>query len=356
MIYILVFLHTILYAFIYNKRKRYILNKKIFILKKFFLFIIMILPAIIIAGIRYGISIDYFKVYVKGFNIITNNLKDSEFEIGFTYLVKLCSLLLNESWFMFFFVSAITIIIYFISFNYSKNYFISTILFFITGIYFDSFNGIRQYIVCSIFLYCYKFIIANNWKYYFLIMGLCILIHTSAIFTLPFFFLSKIKINKKYYIIILCFLLLFNEQLYKLIIFIISLIPKYNQYILRNTITLQISFSASGVITAAIALFPCIFIETKMLKFKEGFFLYNMMMFGLLIAISSSFFPFAERLLYYSKTYILLAIPYACSLFNKKRRIFFESIILGLLSCMNFIGIFFLNWYAVLPYITIFDK
>ena len=193
MTYIFIFVYTAFLAYIYSKRKRST-SKKLTVkkIKNAGLFLLMIIPSILIAGLRYGISVDYVKVYERGFSIISNNYNNSEFEIGFTWLVKLCSIINDNAWFMFLTVSLITICIYFKAFDISKNYLFSVLLFFGAGVYFDSFNGIRQYIVCAIFLYSFKYIEQNNWKKYFIIMGLCTLIHTSAIFTLPLYFLKKV--------------------------------------------------------------------------------------------------------------------------------------------------------------------
>ena len=357
MIYIFISLYTVICSFIYSKRAKSISNKFTTTkLKNIIIFIIMILPCILVAGLRYGISVDYTKIYVRGFNIITNNYGNPEFEIGFTYLIKLCGSIVNKPWFMFLTVSCITILIYFCSFRNSANYIISTILFFGAGVYFDSFNGIRQYIVCAIFLYCFKYIKNNDWKKYFIIMGLCMFIHMSAFFTLPLYFLKKININKIHCIIIACCLMLFHNQLYNLILNIISSIPKYNEYIVKNTLSAQISLSTSGIIMAIIALLPCIIAEQRMVENEDGKFLYNMMMIGLIIAISTSFLPFAERMLYYSRTYILLAVPYACNLIKGKKKTIYEICTLSLMCGMNFIGIFFMDWYAILPYVSIFNQ
>lgn len=355
MIYIILFFYTIICAFLFSKRRISTSSKltrtKV---KNFFAFFTMILPCIVVAGIRYGISVDYIKVYERGFYYIKSGM--SEFESGFTLLVRLCSMLIDEPWFMFFVVSFITVLVYFIAFRSSRNYLTSVILFFGAGVYFDSFNGIRQYIVCAIFLYCIRYIKMNDWKKYFFIMGLCSFIHTSALFTLPLYFLKKIKINKMWCIGISTLLFVFQNRIFNLVMMLISVIPKYNEYILRNTISAQISLSMSGIIMAIIALIPCILAEREMFETEEGTFYYNMMMIGLFVAISTAFLPFAERLLYYSRTCILLAVPFSCELLRGKKSKIVNWITVGSMSCMNFLGIFLMGWYAVLPYVTIFNK
>ena len=68
MIYVMLFFYTIICAFFYSKR-RVSRSPKLTItkLKNFFGFGMMTLPCIVIAGIRYGISVDYVKVYERGY-------------------------------------------------------------------------------------------------------------------------------------------------------------------------------------------------------------------------------------------------------------------------------------------------
>ena len=351
MIYFLLIFYTVFVAYIFKRNYIEKANKlTIYSIKRSFCFFIMVIPAIIISGLRYGISVDYIKVYERSFYLILNNKKNiSGFETGFYWLVKLCSKIIAKPWFMFTVVAAITIILYFKAFEESKEFLVSVFLFFAVGAYFDSFNGIRQYIVVAVFMYAYRYIRTNNLKKYILIMGLCILIHNSAIFTIPLYFLSKIRINKIYAIIVCVGILLLQNKILYAFVLIISKIPKYNEYLLRNTLQDQISFSLSGLVMAIIALIPCFLCVKQMQKTNEGRFLYNMMLLGLLLAACTSFFPFAERIMYYTRSYIIFSVPFACGYIKKYKNVV-EYLVLGLYAGLTTIGIIFLNWYAVLPY------
>lgn len=361
LIYILMIVYTITVAYEYPKIRNgktiRITSKLEISINKALFFLAMILPSILVSGFRYGISVDYVWVYEKSFYVFSEGLdpSNSSFELGFQALIYLCSKIVNEPWFMFVVCAFITICVFFASFKESKNYLISVILFFGAGLYFDSFNGIRQYIVVAIFVYCLKYIKGKNMKKYMMIMGLSVLIHTSALFTLPLYFLYKVKLNKIFIFALCIFLFVFRNQLLNLFISIIQLFPKYNEYLVRNTLQNQVSFSMSGLVMVIIALIPCLISEKKMLNEEEGIFLYNMVMLGLILCVCSSFLPFAERLLYYTRCYLIFAIPYALSFFNNKIHFIFSWVTCGAMCAMTAIGMIALDWYAVLPYVSIFS-
>lgn len=321
-------------------------------------FTILILPAALVAGFRYGISIDYIPIYERGFYRVINNINTDHFELGFHYLIKICGGIIAEPWTMFLTCSFITMILFFKSFKQSKIFLMSVILFFAQGIYFDTFNGIRQYIVAAAFLCCIKYIREGNIKKYMIVMLLCIFIHTSAIITLPLYFLRKIKINYLIYSILLITILLFREQLYQIFIFICSLNSKYyNNFIVKNTINSYISTSTSQFVTSMFALMPMICVHNKMVRDEEGRFFFNMVLFNLALCVCSVFLPLMERVMYYSKVSFLLSIPYACSLIKKGRhQLFFITLEIFVLGSMNVYGMVNREWYAVLPYMSIFSK
>lgn len=359
-IYILMIIYTIAMAYEYTKIGNGRTLRITCISKKCankVLFGAMILPAVLVSGFRYRISIDYTRVYEKLFYVFSKGVdsSNSSFELGFQLLVFICSKIVNEPWFMFTICAFITVYVFFVSFKESKSYFISVILFFGAGIYFDSFNGVRQYIVVANFAYCLKYIKEQNVKKYMLIMGLSAFIHTSALFTIPLYFLSKVKLNKIYVFGLGIFLYVFRKQLLGIFISIVKFFPKYNEYLVKNTLQNQISFSASGLVMVLIALLPCLISEKKMLNNEVGIFLYNIVMLGVILCVCSLFLPFMERLLYYIRCYLMFAIPYALSLINGKNRFILSWVTCGTMCVMTFIGMIVLGWYAVLPYVSIFS-
>lgn len=344
------------YFYLHHKRHRYVkIGKRKLYLDKCVYFILMILPSAFVMGFRYGISIDY-QIYVRGFyDVLNGNI--SLAEIGFQLLEKMCAFISGgEPWSLFLVTSLVTVICFFVGFNNSKNFLLATVLFFGVGIYFDAFNGIRQYMVVAVFIMLYPLIRDGDWKKYIIVCLLCALIHTSALLLIPLYFLRKPKINKYWVLAISLIVLTFKDYLLIYMMQIMRLFPKYNEYLVRNTLFNQVSFSTSGLVFSIISVIPCIIVEKGMVKSDEGRFLFNLMHIGVIIAVCSSFLPFAERLLYYSRGYMTIAIPFALSLMHGKTRRFTEYGVALLTVAMTMIGILALNWYAVLPYQSIFGK
>lgn len=322
-------------------------------------FVLMIMPVVLVSGLRYGISVDYINIYQRGFYRITEgNISQSDFEIGFQLLVKACATIVDEPWFMFLVVALITIVIFFESAKKcSKNFVLSVSLFFLIGIYFDTFNGIRQYIAVALFVYSYRYIRDKRFWKFLIIMLIAGLFHTSAFFFIPVYWLHKININFRKWLIIILTLFIFSGQLINLYVVLLSRLGKYNEYIIRNTLANNTSFSLSGLIISIIAVVPCVLNEKKMRINEEGKYFLNMVMLGIAIASISEVLPLAERILYYFKGIYLISIPYALDLCSSKktRQLLLNGIII-LLGSMTMIGIIALNWYAVLPYKSIFNR
>ena len=228
MIYVGLFIYTVLLAWAYSKRHKSQQKFSQINMINFVWFLLMVIPSICVAGFRYGISIDYHKVYEPIFNTILYGNRVEGLEWGFLAISSILSHIVHEAWFLFFAYSAITVIVFFISFEESTSFFVSVVLFFGAGVFFDSFNGIRQYLVVAVFAYCYRFIKEGDFKKYIIIMGLCVLIHTSALFTIPIYFIYKIKFNNKYVFVSLVVIFLLRNQLYNLVITIMQFFPKYN--------------------------------------------------------------------------------------------------------------------------------
>ncbi len=320
---------------------------------------VLIIPVVLVSGLRYGISVDYIKIYESGFYRITKgNISQSDFEIGFRLLVKACAAIMDEPWFMFLVVALITIVLFFQSAKKcSKSFILSVSLFFLMGIYFDTFNGIRQYIAVALFVYSYRYIQEKKFWKFIILMFIAGLFHTSAFFFIPAYWIHKVNINIPKWFIAILALFIFSSQLTNLYIMLLSSLGKYNEYIIRNTLESNTSFSLSGLVVSIIACVPCILNEKKMRKNEEGKFLFNMVMIGIAIASISGVLPLAERILYYFKGIYLISIPYALNLCSNKRiRQLLSCGVVILLGTMTVIGMIVLNWYAVLPYKSIFSK
>lgn len=323
------------------------------------LFIISIAPAILVSGFRYGIGPDYNKIYEKIFLQIESKtyLKTAlSVEKGYEYLNKFVAIFTAEPVWIFFITSALIIILFFCAFYInSEDSILSILVFFICGLYFDSFNGIRQYIAIGITLCSFKFIKQHNFVKYCIGIVAASLFHTSVLMMIPLYFIKKIKMPKTIFLCICGTAFFLKQYILNLIYYIISFIPKYHEYVVRNTLENQISFSTSGLLLAIISFLVMLPVEKEMKRNETGKYLFNVALIGIGIALISGFLPFAERILYYTKTLYVISIPYALNLYRHNQN-FAKYCYLGMIGAMNFIGTVFLGWYAVLPYISFFDK
>ncbi len=337
--------------------------------------IVFELPMILISGLRYGISIDYLPMYEKGFYQVMSGGKP-EYETGFIWFNKLCIAICKEPWFMFLLVSTITIVLFVNCFwKYSKDFFLSIVLFFALGIYFDTFNGIRQYVAVALFVWSIQYIEKRKIFKYIITILVGSLFHTSVLFFLPVYFLINLNISFKLWGCVLILIYIIRNNIFEIFKTLISYNSKYILYITRNTLSRNTSFTSSGLISSIVAFLPffILLVENKhpfasndvlsddfeicQTKSNIGTFFMNMNMLGISIALISGILPMADRILYYFKGMYLVSIPFAINQLNisGKTRII-PYLVIGLLGGMTVLGIIFLDWYAIIPYKSIFNK
>lgn len=365
MIYVFVGIYTVLAAFFCstiksedNKQKVSFGTIRVKTIKRHLMFCVAFLPCILLSGLRYGIANDYVRIYERGFyEILNNSITVTDFELGFTWLIKVCSKIVDEPWFMFLVVSFITIFIFVHSFEKSESFVLSVILFFAQGIYFDTFNGIRQYIVIAIFLYAYRYIQEDDFKKYLVSMLIASLFHISALITIPLYFLKKKKLNYVIFIIGAGALFVFRNNIFNLFLKLMTLLPKSNSYIEKGTYSNYISTNLSGLVISVSVLLLYLYVYRRIKKQEVGNFQINMAYLGLVFAICSMFLPLMDRFLYFTKAYYLLSVPYALSLIrNKKERNIIGGIFVVFILILNIYGIVINDWYGILPYESIFSR
>lgn len=365
MIYIFVVIYTAISAVFYHniisddiKHKVSFGKIRVKTIKKHIIFCVAFLPCILLSGLRYGIANDYVKIYERGFyEILNNNIVVADFELGFTWLIKVCSKIIDEPWFMFLVVSFTTIFIFVHSFEKSESFILSVILFFAQGIYFDTFNGIRQYIVIAIFLYAYRFILEDNFKKYLIIMLGASLFHISALITIPLYFLKKGKLNYFVFIVFAGSLFVFQNNIFVLFLKLMTFLPKSNSYIEKGTYSNYISTNLSGLVVSLSVLLLYLYVYRRIKNQEVGNFLINMAYLGVVFSICSTYLPLMDRFLYFTKSYYLISVPYALSLIrNKNERNVISGIFVAFILILNVYGIVSNDWYGILPYESIFSR
>ncbi|MHB1153402.1 MAG: EpsG family protein [Eubacteriales bacterium] len=142
------------------------------------------------------------QAYIYLYNIISNmkNIfnNSSRFEIGYVTLNKIFSFISDDAQILFIFTGALTCFsVGRFIYKYSDIPWLSVYMF-LTLQYFDfAFTGVRQIIAVSIILFGYDYIKKRMFIRFLILILLATLFHTSSIFFLIIYPLSKLKINRK---------------------------------------------------------------------------------------------------------------------------------------------------------------
>lgn len=233
----------------------------------------------------------------------------------------------------------------------SKNPHFSFILFSCLFFEFYAITGLRQTIATAIVVFGgYALIKRKKWLAYILIVLLASTIHLSVLCVLPFYWLSKIKINK---ITLLCYWIaticsfVFNNQLLFFLKFLLNN-DKYNGYI-------QTDGASAGTflfLLIAVGIVVTLF-HKNILKYspENGRLLINALMiavlFSSLLLINENFM----RIVQYYSLYLVLLLPEMESIMEKPRdkkiyRIAAECVLILLLINKNPDYVFF--WQEIL--------
>lgn len=111
-------------------------------------------------------------------------------------------------------------------FEENDSHLVGIMIFFISGMLFIYWDQVRQAVAISIIIYAIKYIKGNKFIKYLLLVLLAATAHYSALFLLPFYFVSKIRPRKIIYIVIIIALALSNAA------------SNYFVYLFENVITL----------------------------------------------------------------------------------------------------------------------
>jgi len=157
--------------------------------------LIIIMPTVLVSGLRYGIGIDFFE-YDKQFNEVISNEN-----VNYRYylqeplnlvLIYISNIIFRCSQGYFFIYAFLTMMFAFKAIESYKNKISMTLGLFIFYMvyYLVSFNIIRQMLAVVIVLYALKYIEKRNFKKYVLYVILAMTVHKTAIIALFFYLLQ----------------------------------------------------------------------------------------------------------------------------------------------------------------------
>lgn len=317
-----------------------------------------LVPSTLVAAFRYNNGADYLMYMrmmehysLKGTWVDTYTIV-KDIEIGFVLLLKFFCGITNQWWFVF---GVIAFIIGFFFFKgiweNSDNLLLSVLLFFVTGVYFDSFNGLRQFIATAIIFYAFKHIIKGEFKKYLCWCLIASAFHYSAVIMIPVYFIRKLDIGLKKSLTVVAITVFGSKVIYD----VISNFLQYTRYgfFLQSTEFEVIPTAGAILFTSVVSLLAYIYRALRPADFntEKIRIMYAYQLLVWLSALLSLAIPLALRLQGYFLCYEILFIPmFLSNVKNKKIRICYVVLFLGMYTVATVWGMLNNGWYTSVPY------
>lgn len=349
--YLLIVFISLVFALLTNEKN-----------KKYWIAIIMILLSLL-SGLRhYSIGNDTYNYYRNFFSIAYYGfdfLKTSRFEIGYSFIVYIVTLLTNNfNVFLLLTSLLVNIAIGTFIYKYSKNPMFSIILFIFLRLFFSEMNILREFLSLTIFLFSIKYIENRNLFKYTILLFIGYLIHNSIIFAFPIYFLYDVKLNsnkKRVAIILTAIVYLF---LYRIVTYIANILGIYSNYIDKYYNSNKLGSILSLAVSLTIYLF-CWYISKKYItkkpdemEKKRHDFYNNISFILLMINVLVVKISVLSRIELYYEIFYLLLIPNTINAIKESKKRLIWYIIIFLSFFLYFILITYLrpNWNMVIPY------
>ncbi len=195
-------------------------------------------------------------------------------------------------------------------------------------------NIVRQGIALSICFFALRYVIEKKPIYFFIFVAIAFMFHSSAIFSIPIYFIAVI-LNKKYSnlkILFLFVLLLAGMRIFPILfVWIKNTLPFIRVISVRNEIneTTTIGFSLNQTVYRLPVLFAttiCYHCLNK--KYNIYKYLYMMLLVDIVVVQLNSILFFAYRIGLYYNYASLIAIPLLPHAFKKENKIWVYTLIL----------------------------
>lgn len=330
-----------------------LLNRKSKIKIRLFLLITGI-QQVLLSGLRAStVGTDTHGYLLTYENFVKYGIFDySRLEIGFRLLMRVTSFI-SDNYQLILIITSL-IIVYFIFkgvYNTSTNIWFSIYLFIALYFFYNSFNGIRQYMAISIIFYSFQFILKKEFRKYLIFTLIAMAFHSTAIITLPLYFLGKVDNNwKKVFGGIIVSMLIVVFSLDQIILLIVKLFPKYSGYLGSSYIT-ESGGVMSSVMTGFFVLLGLFTMLTNKVN-REFKIQFTIMIIAFVLSIKSMFgFIGLNRIAWYFTIFSILFIPNCINhIKNRKLRTIFYYTAIIITFAYN---IYFLlnNQQRIIPYI-----
>lgn len=310
------------------------------------LFVVSVIQIVCLLGLR-GLDIGsdlpfYWKYYDLQQNYEITNLSFSRYELFFKLLTKGITLITLNKQFYLFAISVLSIVpIAMIVYKYSKNPFLSLLLFMSFGFYNFDFSGLRQAIAFALTFYSFRYIKQQKLLKYILIILCATLFHKSALIFFPAYFLKNIKITKaKIYFLVLVdvFIYLFKVQIFNFVNRFF-----YDEY------SLSVSDSYTWMIMCLFVLCFCFLFYKKVVK-ENNSVLFNLVIIGTTIMLLSPIASNILRVANYYFMFIILLVPEVIAHIRTGKNRFYVGTIVVIFSILLYVYLLSVDSYHIVPY------
>lgn len=324
---------------------------------RFFLVVMGIILATVSASRNVFIGTDtitYYNIFnwISGFNgSIKIAANQSNIEYGYLYLNRLVYYLNGSFKCLLIIVSVVTIIsiMIFISL-YSLNFLMSIIIFLGFTYYFMSFNISRQFLAVSLGLLAACFIKFNRKYISLALIIFASTIHTSAIAFIFLWILTKVKISKKKFLLMLGGGIVLAFPSVRILSYIMQSSERYSHF-LSDTTNAK-SITGILLVLGLIGVFVLLVSNFDFNHSKEFdlFMLYGMALI-VIVDVLNIFFPFMGRIKYVFEPIIMVILPYTLIKAGVRRYMFVFNIILFILGIIMITKLIPNNiFYGITPY------
>ena len=303
----------------------------------------------LLSGFRVGVGIDYVNYERWFYDIYTYDY--NHIEIGFIAIVKSIQVFTMDSQWLFIIMSLLTFIGLYISIiKFSKYPALSVFLFCCMGFLSHSLNLSRQFIAIMIILYAYRYVINGSLVKYVMSVFLASLFHQTALILLPIYFLLRLKLNTRWYIVGIIVsggLMALSGPIKSYLVN--TFYPQYYDAEFVNDVIISPYYIMISIGLMSLVVFLLIRKRLSMENIKDRFVI-NMVYIVSILHIFLAWVPLSNRVSLYMDISLIIIIPYLVSLIETKFRrrvlIVFITAYFAYFAFLSFSG----NANGVLPY------
>ena len=321
-----------------------------------------LLPFFVVSAIRFDVGTDYMYRYVPDYYSIYNGKDVTSLEILFKLFYRICIFFVGNRYQIVFIITSFVIngLIFWVIYKYSKNVYLSILLYFITGYFFQSMNVVRQYVDMAILLAGHQLVVEKKYMKWSILCIFAVFIHTSSLICFLLIFINQIKeINLKVLIGFVISYLLFEKTINGAVAKIIYM-TRFGGY--YDTKFGGQSISVIQIVTNLVLyLFMWYSYMIKKgndeVEDRDRLFL-NIQATAIIVTILGNIIMLFSRMTYYFQIFQLVSIPnFLAAYKNKLNKKIITILIIALFAALFIRSNILNNYNEVLPYKTfLFNK